>query len=110
PLRAVIGYGESGRVTDLTSRVSGERLLDWKAPERSTIYAVFAGWHGKLVGRARPRGGGHVIDHFSQHALRSYLARFDRAFEPRNPLALRAFFNDSYEVDDASGQGDWTPL
>ena len=109
PLTAVIAYGESGRVTDLTSRVSGERLHDWKAPERSTIYAVFAGWHGKLVERAAPGGEGHVIDHFSQQAIRSYLARFDRAFERRNP-ALRAFFNDSYEVDDASGQGDWTPL
>jgi hypothetical protein len=110
PLTAVIAYGESGGVTDLTSRVSGERLLDWKAPERSTIYAVFAGWHGKLVERAAPGGEGHVIDHFSQQAIRSYLARFDRAFERRSPPALRAFFNDSYEVDDASGQGDWTPL
>jgi hypothetical protein len=110
PLTAVIAFGESGRVTDLMSRVSGERLLDWKAPERSTIYAVFAGWHGKLVERAAPGGEGHVIDHFSQQAIRSYLARFDRAFERRTPPALRAFFNDSYEVDDASGQGDWTPL
>ena len=109
PVTAVIACGESGKVIDLTPRVSGDRLLDWKAPERSTIYAVFAGWHGKLVERAAPGGEGHVIDHFSTSAIRSYLARFDRAFERRNALTLRAFFNDSYEVDDASGQGDWTP-
>lgn len=110
PLVAVIAYGESGRATDLMPQVTSDRRLAWRASERSTVYAVFSGWHGKLVERAAPGGEGHVIDHFSPDAIRSYLARFDRAFARRPPAGLRAFFNDSYEVDDASGQGDWTPL
>jgi hypothetical protein len=110
PLSAVIAYGESGRVTDLTARVGSDRGLDWTAPERSTVYALFTGWHGKLVERAAPGGEGNVIDHFSRNAIRSYLAQFDRAFAQGGEPGLRAFFNDSYEVDDASGQGDWTPL
>jgi hypothetical protein len=109
PLVAVVAYGESGTVTDLSTRVTPDRRLDWTAPERSTIYALFAGWHGKLVERAAPGGEGNVIDHFSRDAIRAYLARFDRAFASRGRAGLRAFFNDSYEVDDASGQGDWTP-
>jgi hypothetical protein len=109
PLVALVAYGASGAVHDLTRHVTADRLLPWQAPEPSVVYAVFAGWHGKLVERAAPGGEGNVIDHFSRPAIRSYLARFDRAFNRRPPSGLRAFFNDSYEVDDASGQGDWTP-
>jgi hypothetical protein len=72
------------------------------------LYALFPGWHGKLVERAAPGGEGYVIDHFSQAAIRRYLAAFDRAFAGRDVAGLRAFFNDSYEVDDATGQADWT--
>ena len=42
-------------------------------------------------------------------ALKSYLQKFDSVFEGRNVQSLRAFFNDSYEVDDAYGQAVWTP-
>src|SRR5690606_23085909 len=38
-----------------------------------------------------------------------YLRPFDRAFRGHDIRPLRAFFNDSYEVDDASGEADWTP-
>ena len=110
PLSAVMAYEASGAVTDLTARVGVDRALDWTATERTTIYAVFTAWHGKLVERAAPGGEGNVIDHFARAAIRSYLARFDQAFARQRPAGLRAFFNDSYEVDDASGQGDWTPL
>jgi hypothetical protein len=51
-----------------------------------------------------------VIDHFSTNAIRKYLLPFDRAFAGHNLNGLRAFFNDSYEVDDAAGEADWTPL
>jgi hypothetical protein len=34
---------------------------------------------------------------------------FSRAFAGRKLGGLRAFFNDSYEVDDAAGEADWTP-
>jgi len=50
-----------------------------------------------------------VIDHFSKEAIQQYLARFDSAFEGDDIHTLRAFFNDSYEVDDARGVADWTP-
>jgi hypothetical protein len=110
PLAALVAYGDDGSVIDLTRRVSADRVLNWTAPPGTwTLYGVFAGWHGKLVERAAPGGEGNVIDHFSRDAIRNYLARFDRAFGDRGPGGLRAFFNDSYEVDDATGQADWTP-
>ena len=109
PLIAVMAYDASGRSSDLTNRVGADGLLDWIAPQASTVYAVFGGWHGKLVERAAPGGEGFVIDHFSSTAIRSYLARFDRTWPERLPAGVRAVFNDSYEVDDAPGQADWTP-
>lgn len=108
PLIAVMAYDASGRSTDLTNRVGADGVLGWVAPEASTVYALFGGWHGKMVERAAPGGEGFVIDHFSGTAIRSYLAGFDRAW-PERPAGVRAFFNDSYEVDDAPGQADWTP-
>jgi hypothetical protein len=108
PLLALIAYS-GGQVIDLTARVDADRRVDWTAPAGHwTIYCVFLGWHGKLVERAAPGGEGWVIDHFSRDAIRHYLARFDRALTAR-PLGVRAFFNDSYEVDDATGQADGTP-
>lgn len=110
PLAALMAYNGNGEVLDLTQRVGADQRLDWTAPPgRWELYGLFAGWHGKLVERAAPGGEGNVIDHFSSDAIRRYLARFDRAFNGRPPAGLRAFFNDSYEVDDATGQADWTP-
>jgi hypothetical protein len=110
PLSVLMAYSESGEAIDLTSRVQTGGRLDWSAPPgRWTLYALFAAWHGKLVERAAPGGEGFVIDHFSSDAIRKYLLPFDRAFAGRNLAGLRAFFNDSYEVDDATGEADWTP-
>jgi hypothetical protein len=112
PLAALVAYSQSrsGEIIDLTSRVSDTGTLDWVAPAGTwTIYGVFLGWHGKLVERAAPGGEGPVIDHFSRDAIRHYLSRFDRAFAGDPLTGLRAFFNDSYEVDDAQGQADATP-
>jgi hypothetical protein len=110
PVLAVMGYSSTGAVVDLTPRVNGTGVLDWTAPPGQwTLYAVFQGWHGKQVERAAPGGEGNVIDHFAGQAITRYLRRFDEAFAGRNVTGVRAFFNDSYEVDDASGQGDWTP-
>ena len=110
PLAVLMAYSDAGDPVDLTSRVRSDGLLDWTAPSgRWTLHALFSGWHGKLVERAAPGGEGNVIDHFSTDAIRKYLSPFDRAFEGRRLDGLRAFFNDSYEVDDATGQADWTP-
>jgi hypothetical protein len=111
PLTVLMAYSDAGDAVDLTSRVQRDGNLDWTAPQgRWTLYALFAGWHGKLVERAAPGGEGYVIDHFSTDAIKKYLLPFDRAFTEHGLGGLRAFFNDSYEVDDAAGEADWTPL
>lgn len=110
PLQLLMAYSDSGRTLNLTRRVQEDGRLDWTAPPGTwTLYAVFQGWHGKMVERAAPGGEGNVIDHFSTDAIRKYLRPFDRAFRGHDIRPLRAFFNDSYEVDDASGEADWTP-
>jgi len=108
PLEALVAYSDAGDVEILTDRVGPEGLLDWTAPAGEwTLYAVFQGWHGKMVERAGPGGEGYVIDHFSEEALHRYLAPFTEALGYAS--GLRGFFNDSYEVDDARGEADWTP-
>jgi hypothetical protein len=109
PILALVAYSKAGAVVDLTSKVSADGTLDWTAPEGAwTLYGVFLGWHGKIVERAAPGGEGYVIDHFSHDSIGHYLSRFERAFAGHPLTGLRAFFNDSYEVDDAEGQSDGT--
>ena len=108
-LQTLMGYGDSGEVINLTDKVDATGKLNWIAPDgKWKLYAVFEGWHGKMVERAGPGGEGNVIDHFSKVALQHYLNRFDSAFAGKDIQSLRAFFNDSYEVDDARGSADWT--
>lgn len=110
PLEVLMAYSGTGETLDLTRRIAADGRLDWEAPAGTwTLYALFQGWHGKQVERAGPGGEGDVIDHFSAAALRNYLARFDTALRGRRLEGLRAFFNDSYEVDDAAGEANWTP-
>jgi hypothetical protein len=100
------GFTES---IDLTGKVIDGKLT-WTAPEGEwTICALFQGYHGKMVERAGPGGEGNVIDHFSAEALDHYLDKFNKAFKNYDISYLRCYFNDSYEVDDASGESDWTP-
>ena len=97
------------KTVELTDKVH-EGRLDWTAPEGEWVLcALFMGDHGKMVERAGLGGEGWVIDHFSEEALRTYLKKFDEAFAGRDLSGLRYYFNDSYEVDDASGQSNWTP-
>lgn len=110
PLQLVMAYSEKGNSIDLTAKINAAGLLDWQAPEGNwTVYALFLGWHGKMVERAAPGGEGDAIDHFSATALHNYLQHFDKAFQGHDVSWVRAFFNDSYEVDDARGQSNWTP-
>lgn len=109
PLMAVTANSSDGRYEDLTSRVNADGILEWTAPEGDwTICALFLGWHGKMVERAGPGGEGDVIDHFSAKAIDNYLKRFDEAFAGYDVSGIRYYFNDSYEVDDAFGDSDWT--
>jgi hypothetical protein len=110
PLILLMAYGEDGTVLNLTEKVDLNGQLSWTAPAGQwKLYALFMGWHGKMVERAGPGGEGNVIDHFSESALSNYLKKFNVAFKDMNIGMLRAFFNDSYEVDDARGEADWTP-
>jgi len=110
PLQALMAYPDKGQPLDLTSKVSADGKLNWTASAGNwTLYALFQGGHGKQVERAGPGGEGDVIDHFSKTATDHYLAYFDKAFKGHDVKPIRAFFNDSYEVDDASGEANWTP-
>jgi len=109
-LETLMAYDGQGGSLDLTAQVDGDGRLTWTPPTGEwQLYAVFSGLHGKMVERAAPGGEGYAIDHFSDAALAAYLRRFDSAFQGHDLSRLRGFFNDSYEVDDARGQADWTP-
>ncbi|SDC10501.1 glycosyl hydrolase [Niabella drilacis] len=112
PLKALVAYPAAGLMTDLTAKVDASGKLNWTAPAGTkswTLYALFEGLHGKMVERAAPGGEGYAIDHFSKQAAVHYFKRFDEAFRGYDMGYLRSFFNDSYEVDDARGQANWTP-
>jgi hypothetical protein len=109
PLYSLMAYSDSGKVLNLTGKVTTDKMLDWTAPAGNwKLYALFQGWHGKQVERAGPGGEGDVIDHFSGRAINNYLKHFDEIFKDYDIKYLHSYFNDSYEVDDASGQSDWT--
>jgi hypothetical protein len=110
PLHVLMAYNENGETIDLTSKVDAAGKLNWTAPTGNwKLTALFVGWHGKMVERAAPGGEGDVIDHFNATALQHYLKKFDHVFKGKDLSGIRAYFNDSYEVDDARGQSNWTP-
>ncbi|QGW28636.1 glycosyl hydrolase [Phnomibacter ginsenosidimutans] len=110
PLITLMAYPANASPIDITALVKADGSIDWVAPtDDCKVYALFLGWHGKLVERAAPGGEGNAIDHFSKPAIDTYFSKFDAAFAGKDISALRGFFNDSYEVDDARGQANWTP-
>jgi hypothetical protein len=109
PLETLMAYSDNKSSIDLTNFVDANGKLSWTAPAgKWTLYALFQGLHGKMVERAAPGGEGYAIDHFSSTAANNYFSYFDQAFKGYNLTNLRGFFNDSYEVDDARGQANWT--
>lgn len=110
PLISLMAFSAQGTAVDLTSKVGLDGMLDWTAPEGEwTLYGLFAGQHGKMVERAGPGGEGFAVDHLSRDSVTHYLQAFERAHAHGEARGLRAYFNDSYEVDDAEGEHDWTP-
>jgi hypothetical protein len=111
PLQALMAYSDHGDILNLTRHVGANGILDWIAPAGNwKLYAIFEGWHGKMVERAGPGGEGDVIDHFSMQAVDGYLNHFTEKLGRMDLSGLRAYFNDSYEIDDAQGEADFTPL
>lgn len=109
-LVALIAYSDNGESLDITDKVSEEGTLNWQDQNQNwSLVGAFTAWHGKMVERAGPGGEGDVIDHFSLTATQNYLKHFDESFSEHDISYLRAFFNDSYEVDDAVGEANWTP-
>jgi len=112
PLRSLMAYSNTTKqVLNLAAKVDTSGNLDWTAPGEGEwrVYGLFEGLHGKMVERAAPDGEGYAIDHFSATSAKNYFKRFDEAFKGYDISYLRGFFNDSYEVDDANGQANWTP-
>ncbi|MEP6673614.1 MAG: glycosyl hydrolase [Ferruginibacter sp.] len=109
PLQALIAYSDDKQIVNITAKVAANGKLNWVTPAgKWTLYALFVGLHGKMVERGAPGGEGYAIDHFSSAAANNYFKKFDDAFKGYDISYLRSFFNDSYEVDDARGQSNWT--
>lgn len=105
----IMAYGPSGATKDLTHLLDRHGRLNWKSPEGTwNVWVLYKSLHGKMVERAAPGGEGYAIDHFSKDAVTRYLQHFTTALAGRDLRGLRGYFNDSYEVDDASGQANWT--
>ncbi len=108
-LNKVMVYN-NGKAIDVTSSVvDGE--LTWKAPKGTKkkdqwrVIALYIRYGVMKVKRAAPGGEGLVIDHFDRKAVRNYLQHIEQAFERTNTPYPHTFFNDSYEVAEAT----WTP-
>ncbi len=108
-LNKVLVYG-GGTAIDVTSFVKDGQLT-WKAPKGTKktqewrVIAVYIRYAVMKVKRAAPGGEGLVIDHFDRQAVANYLKHIEDAFERTKTPYPHTFFNDSYEVADAT----WTP-
>jgi hypothetical protein len=93
-------------VVDVTNNVADGKLT-WTAPVDADwrIIAVYIRYGVMKVKRAAPGGEGLVIDHFDRTAVANYLKHIETAFERTGTPYPRTFFNDSYEVSEAT----WTP-
>lgn len=110
PLQTLMAFDEKGESIELTKWVDASGKLNWTPTTGNwKLYALFQGLHGKMVERAAPGGEGYALDHFSKKAAVNYLNKFDTAFKGFDLSYLRGYFNDSYEVDDAREQANWTP-
>ena len=92
-LDRIIAYDKDGEMVDLTS------------PTAKKVIAVYIKYGVMKVKRAAPGGEGWVIDHFDKQAVAHYLQHIEEAFERTHTPYPHTFFNDSYEVANAT----WTP-
>ena len=108
-------FGHNGSVIDVTDYMTDGHLT-WKASKEErkllggkdgskTIVVIYIKYGVMKVKRAAPGGEGLVIDHFDRKAVANYLKHIEDAFERTHTPYPHTFFNDSYEVADAT----WTP-
>ena len=108
-------FGHNGSVIDVTDSMTDGHLT-WKASKEErkllgskdgskTIVVIYIKYGVMKVKRAAPGGEGLVIDHFDRKAVANYLKHIEDAFERTHTPYPHTFFNDSYEVADAT----WTP-
>lgn len=96
-IQALSAYSTDGDYLDLLSAVGDDGILRYIFPSKKwEIYGLFSLPTNQLTKRAGLGGEGLVIDHFNKMSVEKYLERFDSLFI--SPSALRATFNDSYEV------------
>jgi len=97
-LLALSGVNESGQRINFLKKGSSLSELD------QGKWSVYAAWEVntmQMVKRAAPGGEGLVFNHFSLEATQQYLDKFHAALNGDNH-GIRSFFNDSYELTDAS--------
>ena len=92
-LDRIVAYDKNGQMVDLQSK------------DATKAIAVYIKYGVMKVKRAAPGGEGLVIDHFDKQAVANYLRHIEAAFERTGTPYPRTFFNDSYEVSEAT----WTP-
>jgi hypothetical protein len=108
-------FGHNGSVKDVTDSMK-DGILNWKASKEDskllggkdgskTVVVLYIKYGVMKVKRAAPGGEGLVIDHFDRKAVANYLKHIEEAFERTHTPYPHTFFNDSYEVADAT----WTP-
>ncbi len=103
-LNSLVAFDNNNNATDLIAKVAEDGSLNFTNSQELRLYALFTGKTKQAVKRAAPGGEGFTIDHFSKTATANYFKLFDTAFG-NSSHSVRAFFNDSYEVYNAS----WTP-
>ena len=108
-------FGHNGSVKDVTDCMK-DGVLNWKVTKEDskllggkngskTVVVLYIKYGVMKVKRAAPGGEGLVIDHFDRKAVANYLKHIEDAFERTHTPYPHTFFNDSYEVADAT----WTP-
>ena len=130
-LQKAMAYG-NGHIIDVTDQVK-DGMLNWSPREMFTaqmkatkdkaakkalkqelkiidavqwrVIAVYIRYGVMKVKRAAPGGEGLVVDHFDRQAVANYLKHIEEPFERSGTVYPHTFFNDSYEVADAT----WTP-
>ncbi|MBR1557324.1 MAG: glycosyl hydrolase family 2 [Prevotella sp.] len=91
--------------TNKTARKALQLKLKELTSARWQVVALYIRYGVMKVKRAAPGGEGLVIDHFDRKAVHNYLTHIEAAFERTHTPYPHTFFNDSYEVSEAT----WTP-